>query len=450
MDELVTMERLLHLIETNQWMQLQEELSQHNPVDIANLLQELDNDKMVLVFRLLPKDLSADIFAYMDSEQQAHIVSSISNLEVNALVDNLFLDDTVDILEEMPANVVTKILSSTDAQTRRQINMLLRYPENSAGSIMTIEFVDFRESWNVGQAMAHLRKTAPDSETIHTCYVTDNARKLLGTISLRKLILADDNEPLAELMHDNVISVRTLDDQEEVADMVRKYDLMAMPVVDKEDRLVGIITVDDIVDVIEEENTEDFEKMAAMLPSDNEYLKTSPWTLAKNRIPWLFILMISATFTGKIIQHYNDVLQSAVMLTAFIPMLMDTGGNCGSQASTMIIRGMALGEVQLSDVLKVVWKEFRVSILVGVALSAVNFARLLWLENTGMLVATVVCSSLMLTVIIAKVIGCTLPMLAKKCKLDPAIMASPLITTIVDACSLAIYFLIATRLMGIS
>lgn len=449
MDELVTMEHLLSLMQHNQWAQLKATLCQYNPVDIAHLLNALDNDKMLLAFRILPKDISADVFAYMDSDQQAHIVETISNREIRSLMDELFLDDAVDFLEEVPANVVTRVLQNTDEKTRKMINQFLKYPENSAGSLMTIEFVAFRVDWTVRQCMEHLKKTALDKETIYTCYVVNQTRNLMGIVPLRQLILADDDRPIATLMNEHVISVQTLDDQEVVADMVRKYDLIAMPVVDTEKRLVGIITVDDIVDVIEEENTEDFEKMAAMLPSDDTYMKTSPWQLAKNRIPWLLILMISATFTGMIIQSYNEILSSVVILASFIPMLMDTGGNCGSQASTMIIRGMALGEVEFKDIFRVQWKELQVSVLVGIVLAVVNFLRLLVFEKTGVLLAGVVCGTLLCTVIMAKLIGCTLPMLAQKCKLDPAIMASPMITTIVDACSLAIYFFFATTFLGI-
>lgn len=449
MDEVMTVMQLGELIDNNQWATLKRTLSQYNPVDTAHLLEQMDSDKMLLAFRILPKDYSANVFSYMDSDQQAHVVESISNSEVRALMDELYIDDTVDFLEEVPANVVKRVLMNTDENTRNLINIFMNYPDNSAGSIMTIEFVELKVDWTVRQSMEHIRGTAPDRETIYTCYVVNHTRNLVGIVSLRRLILAKDDEMIRDLMHENVISVNTMEDQEDVADMVRKYDLIAMPVVDNEHRLVGIITVDDIVDVIEDENTEDFEKMAAMLPSGTEYLKTSPWRLARNRVPWLLILMISATFTGMIIRTYDSLLQSAVLLAAFIPMLMDTGGNCGSQASTMIIRGMALGEVRFGDILRVIWKEFRVSLLAGLALSIINFLRLLILEKTGLMLALVVCVTLYCTVIIANFIGCTLPMLAQKCKLDPAIMASPMITTIVDACSLAVYFLIASLLLGI-
>ena len=443
------LQELIAMIDSNRWVALKRTLSQYNPVDTANFLEQIPPDKMLLAFRILPKDYSADVFSYMDSRQQAHVVESITNREIRALMDELYMDDTVDFLDEVPANVVHRALANTDEATRTLINKFMNYPEFSAGSIMTIEFVELKDGWTVGEAMEHIRSTAPDRETIYTCYVIDATRKLVGIVSLRQLILARDGEKISDLMNENAIYVQTMDDQELVADMVRKYDLIAMPVVDTENRLVGIITVDDVVDVIEDENTEDFEKMAAMLPSETEYLKTSPWQLARNRIPWLLILMISATFTGLIIRGYHSLLESAVILTAFIPMLMDTGGNCGSQASTMIIRGMALGEVRFGDILRVLWKEFRVGLMVGLALAAVNFLRLMLLDRAGWMVSLVVCITLYCTVVIAKIIGCTLPMLAQKCRLDPAIMASPLITTIVDACSLAVYFFVATTLLGL-
>ncbi len=450
MDEVMTVTQLVELIDNNRWAKLKRALSQYNPVDTANLFQEMDSEKMLLAFRILPKDYSASVFAYMDSEQQAHVVESISNSEIRVLMDELYLDDAVDFLEEVPASVVTRALMNTDEKTRQLINAFMNYPENSAGSIMTIEFVELKDEWTVGEAMEQLRKTAPDRETIYTCYVVNATRNLVGIVSLRRLILAKDDEKIRNLMYESVISVKTLDDQQVVADMVKKYDLIAIPVVDNENRLVGIITIDDVVDVIEEENTEDFEKMAAITPSETEYLKTSTWRLAGNRIPWLLILMISATFSGMIIQQFESMLQSVVLLAAFIPMLMDTGGNCGSQASTLVIRGMALGEVHFSDIFRVAWKEFRVSMIVGVVLAIANFFRMLLLVRASIWVTLVVCATLLCTVVLAKMIGCTLPMIAQKCKLDPAIVASPMLTTIVDACALAIYFCFASVLLGIT
>jgi magnesium transporter len=442
----IIIEQLTDLIDNNRWSELRHILSEYNPVDTADLLKGMDPDKSLRAFRILPKDCSASVFAYMDSEQQANVVESISNNEVRALMDDLSLDDAVDFLEEVPASVVHRVLLNTNDDTRDLINAFMRYPENSAGSIMTIEFVEFKENWTVREAMDHIRKTAFDKETIYTCYVVNQSQNLVGIVPLRQLILARDDQTICEMMNTHVISVKTLDDQEAVADTVRKYDIMAIPVVDNENRLVGIITVDDIIDVIEEENTEDFEKMAAMTPSETEYMKTPAWRLAVNRIPWLFIMMISAMFTGMIIRAYDTLLQTIVLLAAFIPMLMDTAGNCGAQASTLIIRGMALGEVRFGDILRVIWKEFRVGLTVGIALVAVVFLRLMLLDKTGLTMALVVCVTLFCTVVLAKIIGCTLPMLAHKCKLDPALMASPMITTIVDACSLAIYFFIASHL----
>lgn len=349
----------------------------------------------------------------------------------------------------MPANIVKKILKNANENTRKLINQLLKYPENSAGSIMTIEYVDLKKEMTVKQALEHIRKTGVDKETIDVCYVIDNNRKLEGSIPIRKLILNNEDVIVADVMDINVIAVNTHVDQEEIASLFKKYDLVAMPVVDNENRLVGIITIDDVVDVIEQENTEDFQKMAAIAPSEEEYLKSNVMMLAKHRILWLLVLMVSATFTGRVIMRYEALLQSVVALTAFIPMLMDTGGNAGSQAATLIIRGLALGEIKLNDILKIIWKEFRVSVLVGIALAGVNFIRLYFIEKTSIMITTTVCISLIVTVILAKVIGGMLPVAAKSLKLDPAIMASPLITTIVDAMSLIAYFTIATWLLGL-
>ena len=450
MDFNLTVDQINELIDQNEWGKLREYLAEANEVDIAALLEELDNDKMLLVFRILPKDISADVFSYMDPDQQAHVVASISNHEVRTLIDHLFLDDTVDFLEEMPANVVTKVLQNTNEATRKLINQFLNYPDNSAGSIMTIEFIQFRLGWTVRHAMDHLRANATDSEMISTCFVTNEKRQLEGIVELRQLILAEDDAIIDSIMEDTPLCVHTLDDQEFVAAQAQKYDLMSVPVTDNEGRLVGIITIDDIVDVVQEENTEDFEKMAAMQPSEDEYLKTSVFSMAKHRIVWLLVLMLSATFTGRIIQHYNDLLQNAIILASFYPMLMDTGGNCGSQASTLIIRGMALGEIQWRDLFRVQWKELRVGFLVGAILAVVNFLRVTLLERVGVTVAIVVSVSLFCTVVLAKFIGCTMPMLAKKIKLDPALMASPIITTVVDACALALYFFIASHLMNLA
>ena len=444
--------RLDHLLESQRHGELRGALMMLNEVDIAEYMQTLDKDKLLMVFRILPKDISSDVFSYMDNDQRQTLIESIGDTEVAKLVDDMFIDDAVDFLEELPASVVKRVLQNTDVKRRNLINQFLRYPENSAGSIMTIEYCEFHTGTTVGQAMAELKRTGIDKETIYTLYIIDDQRRLVGIVPLRKIILAEDETLVDTLMDTGVIAVSTMDDQETVADTVRKYDLMSIPVVDTEKRLVGIITVDDIVDVIEEENTEDFEKMAALVPSDSEYLKTSPIKLALNRIPWLLILMISAMFTGGIITSFEGLLNSSavgIILTSCIPMMMDTGGNCGSQASTLAIRGMALGEIEFRDLPQVLWKETRVALLVGAALAVVNFGRLMLFGGEGMtfMIAFVVAVSMFITVLFAKGIGCTLPMLAKKVHLDPALMASPLITTIVDACSLTILFSIATALL---
>ena len=441
--------RLDALLAAGRKAELRGALNMLNEVDIAEYLETLDNERVLVVFRLLPKDISAEVFSYMDNDQRTRIMEAMDDAEAMRLIDDMFIDDAVDFLEELPAGVVKRMLQGCDEKKRQLINQFLRYPENSAGSIMTIEYMEFHLGTTVGQAMAEIRRTGVDKETINTLYILDESRKLLGTVGLRKLLLASDDKRVEELMNTQVISVHTTDDQEVVADTVRKYDLLSIPVVDHEDRLVGIITVDDIVDVIEEENTEDFEKMAAMLPSDNEYLKTSVFTLAKNRLPWLLILMISATFTGMIITHFQNVLSSAagigVALTACIPLLMDTGGNCGAQASTLAIRGLALGEIELRDIGRVLWKEVRVAMMLGIALALVNFVRIWFFTPYDRDVAFVVSLAMFFTIIIAKSIGCTLPLLAKAIHLDPALMASPLITTMVDAASLTILFTIASR-----
>ncbi len=404
---------------------------------------------MLVLFRLLPKDIEIDVFSYMSNDMQQYIIQSITHEEMTTIIDQLYFDDVIDLLEEMPANIVKKILLNTDEKKRKLINQFLKYEEDSAGSIMTIEFVDLKKEMTVEQAIERIRKIGVDKQTINTCYVIDKNRKLEGIISIRRLILSNKDVLIKDIMKENYVSINTFDDQEYVASQFKKYDLVSMPVVDKEHRLVGIITIDDIVDIIDQENTEDFHKMAAMEPSEEEYLKTGVFELAKHRIIWLLVLMISATFTGNIIRKSEDVLQSVVILASFIPMLMDTGGNSGSQSSTLVIRGLALGEIKLKDIFKVMWKEFRVSVVVGIALSVVNFLRVYFIEKVSFMVSITVCISLFFTVVLAKVVGGILPIVAKKLKLDPAIMASPLITTIVDAVALLIYFGIAKILLGI-
>ena len=451
--------RLDKLVAEGRKGELRGALSMLNEVDIAEYMEELDNEKMLMVFRLLPKDIAADVFAYMDADQRQRVIEAMDDNEAVRLVDDMFIDDAVDFLEELPAGVVKRVLKGCDAQKRALINQFLRYPENSAGSIMTIEYMELHVGTTVGEAMAEIRRTGLDKETIYTLYVLDAQRKLLGTLPLRKLLLAQDDVKVETLMNQQFVCVHTTDDQELVADTVRKYDLISIPVVDHEERMIGIITIDDIVDVIEEENTEDFEKMAAMLPSEDEYLKTGVFTLAKNRMPWLLFLMISAIFTGMIITHYEVALKTSafgVVLTACIPMLMGAGGNCGSQASTLTIRGLALGEVELKDIFKLLWKEVRVGLVVGAVLSLVTFALYtFWLGDMDATIAQRIPTALTIavavyiTVIVAKAIGCTLPLLAKAVHLDPALMASPLITTIVDICSLLVLFSVATEVLHV-
>jgi len=445
-----TMEKILELINGKKYSEAREELLKLNSVDIATLLEEVDNKKnMLVLFRLLPKDIEIDVFSYMPNDMQQYIIQSITHEEMTTIIDQLYFDDVIDLLEEMPANIVKKILLNTDEKKRKLINQFLKYEEDSAGSIMTIEFVDLKKEMTVEQAIERIRKTGVDKQTINTCYVIDKNRKLEGITSIRRLILSNKDVLIKDIMKENYVFINTFDDQEYVASQFKKYDLVSMPVVDKEHRLVGIITIDDIVDIIDQENTEDFHKMAAMEPSEEEYLKTGVFELAKHRIIWLLVLMISATFTGNIIRKSEDVLQSVVILASFIPMLMDTGGNSGSQSSTLVIRGLALGEIKLKDIFKVMWKEFRVSIVVGIVLSIVNFLRIYFIEKVSFMVSMTVCISLFFTVVLAKVVGGILPIAAKKLKLDPAIMASPLITTIVDAVALLIYFGIAKMLLGI-
>ena len=442
------------LIEAGKKAELRGAMNMLNEVDIAEYLETLENEKMLMVFRLLPKDISAEVFSYMDNDQKTRIMEAMGDAEAMRLLDDMFIDDAVDFLEELPASVVKRMLQGCTEEKRRLLNQFLRYPENSAGSIMTIEYMEFHTGTTVGQAMAEIRRTGVDKETINTLYILDTGRQLIGTVGLRKLLLATDDQLVEELMNTQLISVHTTDDQEVVADTVRKYDLLSIPVVDHENRLVGIITVDDIVDVIEEENTEDFEKMAALLPSDEEYLKTSIFAMAKNRLPWLLIMMVSAIFTGQIVTHFENVLSSAqgvgVALVAAIPMLMGTGGNCGSQASTLTIRGLALGEIEFKDIFRVLWREVRVALMLGVVLAIANFLIMAFITVKSPQVALVVSMAMFVTVLIAKTIGSSLPLLAKLVHLDPALMASPIITTIVDAASLLVLFTIATKAFAIA
>ena len=434
------MEEIVELLEQNKLAELKEILINENPIDIADVFEDFPKEKYLIIFKLLPKDFSSEVFSYLSPEKQQDVIENITDDEIKFIVEDMYLDDTVDFIEEMPANIVDKILKNTSSDKRKLINQMLKYPENSAGSVMTVEYISFKDNYTVKQAIEYYRKVAIDKEETDICFVTDTKKKLVGIISLKTLILSKDDSYIQNEMDTNFVSVLTLDDQEEIAALFRKYDLTTMPVVDHEDRLVGVITVDDIVDVIDQENTEDIQKMAAMNPSDEEYLKESVISLAKHRILWLLVLMISATFTGLVIKKYEDILQSAVYLATFIPMLMDTGGNAGSQSATLVIRGIALEEIEFSDIFKVIWKELRVSILVGFILSAVNFIRIYYFTRSGLETSLVVAISMLLTVIMAKVIGGVLPLVAKSLKIDPAIMASPLITTIVDTAALIIFF----------
>lgn len=443
------MEKILDYIKAGKPVNARAELLEMNVVDIATLLEDVDRDDLVILFRILPKDTAAEVFSYLTKVDRAHIIESLTDKEISGIIDKLFMDDTVDFIEEMPANIVKKVLKNTDDDTRKMINSLLSYPDDSAGSIMTTEFVDIKKEMTVMDAIAHIRKTGVDKETIDTLYVIDSNRKLEGIVPIRKILLSDENLLIEDIMDTNFVYIYTLDDQEDVASMFKKYDYFSMPVTDSENRLVGIITIDDILDIIEEENEEDFAKMNALAPSDEEYLDSSVYSLAKQRIMWLLILMISATFTGIIIRQYESVLSSVVILASFIPMLMDTGGNSGSQSSTLIIRGLALGELEITDYPKIIWKEFRVSILVGLVLAFINFLRIYLLERVDFIVSLTVCISLFATVVLAKVVGGMLPLIAKKFKLDPAIMAAPLVTTIVDTFALMVYFSTATLLMGL-
>ena len=444
-------------IQRKQYKELRALLLPLEAADIAQLADDMDDEKTLpLLFRLLPKEQAAEVFVELDSDQQELLIQGFSNTELKEVLDELYLDDTVDIVEEMPANVVKRILKHSDPETRKSINEILKYPEDSTGSIMTTEFVDLRANFTVEDALKHIRRTGPDKETINVCYVVDDQRHLIGVLSIRTILLAEEDDVIRDIMERNFICVQTLDDQEDTAQALSKYDFLALPVVDTEGRLVGIVTVDDAMDVLQEEVTEDIEKMAAILPSDKPYLKTSTLETYKARIPWLLLLMISATFTGQIISSFEDALAAATILTAYIPMLMDTGGNCGSQASVTVIRGISLNEIEFSDIFRVIWKEIRVAVVCGATLAAANFVKLMLVDrllfhNAAMTipVAAVICCTMVCTVLCAKLVGCSLPLLAKKIGFDPAVMASPFITTIVDALSLLIYFRFATLLLGI-
>ena len=437
------------LIEERKVLELNEYFQEKNPVDIAKIMVKLKEQDALLVFRILPKDIAVEVFSYLDKTIKQNIVQSITDNEIKDVIEKLFLDDTVDFIEELPSHVVKKVLKNTSKEKRELINQFLKYSEDSAGSIMTIEFLEVKENITVREATNYIRNQGINKEDVDTLFIIDSNRRLKGTLSLKSLILNDEDIIISKIMDTNVIYTKTIENQEKIAFIFKEYDLACIPVVDKENRLVGIITVDDIIDIIDKENTEDFQKMAAMQPSEEPYLKTSVMELAKHRVIWLLVLMISATITGSIIKKFDDVLQSVVILAAFIPMLMDTGGNAGSQSSTLVIRGLALGDIKIKDYLKVMWKEFRVSLVVASILAAVNFLRIYFIEKTDIRISITVCGSLFFTVIIAKVVGSLLPIIAKRLKFDPAIMASPLITTIVDAFALMVYFTFAKLLLGI-
>ena len=447
---------LIKMLEDKKYSTLRDILITMNPADIAELFVMLEDQKIPLLFRLLPKELAAETFVEMEPDDQELLIRGFSDNELKEVLDELYVDDAVDIIEEMPANVVRRILSQADPEMRTSINQILRYPENSAGSWMTTEYVSLRPGMTVEEAILRIRRQGVDKETIYTCYVTKD-RKLLGIVTVKDLLLAEDDDMLiSDLMITDLISVNTHTDQEEVASMFSKYDFLAMPVVDNENRMVGIVTVDDAIDVMEEEATEDIERMGGMLPSEKTYLKSTVWELFKNRIPWLMLLMVSATFTGMIITGFEDALNEMVVLTAFIPMLMGTGGNSGSQSSVTIIRALSLDELRFADLPRVIWKEIRTAVICGAALAIVCFGKI-WLvdklllgnHEINLMVDAVVCIALFVTVLIAKLVGAALPLAAKALKLDPAVMASPFITTIVDAVSLLIYFIVAKGLLNI-
>ena len=453
-DELL--EEIEEMTRRKQYKALRDILVELEPADIADLFDDLPEEMLPLLFRLLPKEPAAELFVELEPDVQEMLIRGFSNTELKEVLDELYLDDAVDIVEEMPAGVVKRILKHADPDTRKSINEILKYPEDTAGSLMTTEFVDLKRDMTVEDALKRIRRTGTDKETINVCYVVDPARKLLGIASLRTILLSDEDDSIEDIMDPNVISVTTLEDKEDVAQTFSKYNFIALPVVDKENRLVGIITVDDAIDVMEEETTEDFEKMAAMLPSDKPYLKTGVLETWKARIPWLLVLMLSATFTGIILNHYETALAACIVLNSFIPMLTGTGGNSGTQASTAVIRALSLDEVEFSDLGHVIWKELRVALLCGACLGGANFVKMMLVDRTLLhntavtpTVALVVCLTLVFVVFFAKLVGCSLPILAERIGLDPAVMASPFISTIVDAISLIIYFRFASLLLGI-
>ena len=470
-EEIFTHEDITDLLGEKKYVELKNILSEMNSADIAAIFEELSVNELVVVYRLLPKDLAADTFVEMEPDNQETLLHSFSDSELKEVMDELYLDDTVDIIEEMPANVVKRILRNTDADTRKKINQILKYPEDSAGSIMTIEFVRLKKNMTVSEALTRIRRTGVDKETIYTCYVTEESNnKLIGLVTAKALLLANEDDIISEIMETNIIYVNTHQDKEEVAGFFDKYHFLAIPVVDEEGRLVGIVTVDDAIEVITDEATEDIELMAAIIPGEKPYLKTGVFETFKSRIPWLLLLMLSSTFTGKIISSFESALSACVVLTAYIPMLMGTGGNSGGQSSVTIIRALSLNDVEMKDILKILWKETRVALFCGITLGVANFVKMIVFDRgdivasigdgsgmlanlphiqAAMLVSMVVCIALVVTVFCAKVVGAALPIIVKRFGLDPAVMASPFVTTIVDAISLLVYFRIATLVLGI-
>ncbi|PKM62619.1 MAG: magnesium transporter [Firmicutes bacterium HGW-Firmicutes-21] len=447
MDEKVLIELVSELFDKKEYAELRKILIGIEPHDLAKLAERFDKKELPIIFRLLPKELAAEVFVEMEPDMQEDLISSFSDKELEAMLEELYIDDAVDIIEEMPANVVKRILSSTDSETRGFINEILKYPKDSAGSIMTVEYIRLDKAMTVADAFKRIRRVGVDKETIYTCYVTEPDKTLTGLVTVKHLLLADEDSIIDDIMQKNIIYVNTTDDKEHVAREMSKYDFLAIPVVDGENRLVGIVTVDDAIDVLQEESTEDIQKMAALTPTDKPYLRTSVFEIWFKRIPWLMMLMISATFTGTIISSFEDALSKMVILAVFIPMLMDTGGNSGGQAAATIIIGLSLGEISMSNILKVIWKEIRVALLCGITLAAVGFGKAIFIDKADVLTALVVCSTLIVTVVSAKLLGCTLPILAKRIGFDPAVMSSPIITTVVDVLSLLFYFGIATAIL---
>ena len=440
-------EQLLAMLEERRFKELKEALENMHPFDIAEMLEELDDRQMILVFRLLAKDEAAETFTEMNNDMREILLNALTDSEIKEVLDEMYLDDTVDLLEEMPANVVDRLLMATDEDTRKQINTLLKYPDDSAGSIMNVEYIAFQKEMTVEEAILKIRQVGINRETIYTCYVTEK-RKLIGVVTVKELLTSGDNRTIEEIMETNMLYVNTHDDQEEVVNMISKYNLIAIPVVDHDMRMVGIVTVDDAMDVLEEETTEDMSMMAGIVvPSEDSYFETSIWQHAKSRFPWLLFLMLSATLSGLVLGSFEEILLTMPILNTFVPMLTGTGGNCGSQSSTLIIRGLATEEIEFKDILKVLFKELRVATLVGLMLAVVNGIRIMLMYSGNMTLALTLGITLVCTVVLAKVIGCMLPLVAKKVGLDPALMAAPLITTLVDTGTILLYFTIASRIM---